>query len=291
MKINRNKLFDYPMLNHLRDDYKSTSDLNTIVKAKQFISFVEFEISFILMDKNIQECIDQEFFTFVLHIECSKTKFRHIYKLEKNNFKFSIKIDSKHLNGNVEILPMIICNISEYKYKNSSFSSDYGDLAFDLQYGSVVAYDDTSFTYIEKDKKDYVGVPSVIIVTKHSGEDTSMSIDVETGSKIVVDLHELDYESYHALVGSDINAQISHQLIIFPAVLKALEAMCDMEFRSEIEHKKWFLTFKKQLKAMKIDVDDSDFLTGRDKFKIAQKILDNPVNRAFDNLLILQEEI
>ncbi|GEM_PF-6732172 len=285
MKLNKNRLYLYPVLHELRDDYLEDSKFSVVIEAKQRTTSVDLSVTFTVNDNLIEQYIREEKFLQIVHVECPKTKLRTIHRIKSDEIKIDVSIPSGLLNGVVEISPMIISNYTG-PYYNPNFSDDYNGLDIELSIGNIVAYDDTRYFYVEKDRMEYVDVESVFVLNRT--KNNHMIIDVTSGDKIVVDLPNEIYASYFAL-DDEINRTISLQMIIYPAVIKALEMLANEETRSHVKHKKWYLTFKNQLAKYDYDIDSNSLSDMDEKYVAAQKLLEDPLLRSYIELTKLQE--
>jgi hypothetical protein len=246
------------------------------------------KVVFTILDDVIEEMVQNGKFAQVVHVECRLTKYRKIFKINPNERTIEVKIDSGSLNDLVEVSPMIV---SDYigEYRNPSFSEDYRGSVVHVSRGTLIAFDDTQYFRVEKDRMDYVNVESVFLLS-NSKKAKNMIIDVTSKDKIVIDLPEKVYDRYYALDDA-INRNVSLQILIYPAVIKALEMLADEDDRKNLKHKKWYLTFKKQLEKLGIDMSSNVFADVDEKYVIAQKLLDNPVARSFEHLYEMQEKL
>lgn len=281
MKLKRNRLFLYPVLHTERDDYIDSSTFTVDVKAFHTTNKVKINISLIIKDRTIEDYINEGKFIKTIHVECPLTKYRKIYTLNPNVNTIDIEIDSRDLNDVVEVSPMIISNYNGI-YRNINFQDIYREYKFEIEKGNLIAFDDTRFFKIEKEKTEYKDMESVFLVNRTS-KAKQINIDVTSSDKIIIDLPEKTYDNYYSL-DNDINRDVSIQILIYPAVLKALEMLYSEESISDVKDKKWFITFKKQLKKHNCDLDDSFLTDTNEKYILAQKLLERPIERAFERL-------
>ena len=88
MKIRENRLFPYPVLWYLNDDYdnnesKTPSDFSVDFEHKQEFRKFIINYSIKLNDKKLLKLIEEGRAKYCIHIENSLTSFRHSYLTDK----------------------------------------------------------------------------------------------------------------------------------------------------------------------------------------------------------------
>ena len=99
MKI-KERYHSYPVLAPYTDDYPNTlfsiKKLEDIVDRNNYV----FEVELNLNNKGLEKLINEQLAEFVIHVECSKTSFRRIFKSSMSTLTLQIeksKIDSLSL--------------------------------------------------------------------------------------------------------------------------------------------------------------------------------------------------
>ena len=87
----RHKLYPYPVLSEMTDDYVDSYFRFEDVKAEKGIREIILKIKLNLSNIEIQRLIDEEKAEYVVHIECSSTCYRKIVRSSEADIK---KIDS-----------------------------------------------------------------------------------------------------------------------------------------------------------------------------------------------------
>ena len=103
------------------------------------------------------------------------------------------------------------------------------------------------------------------------------------GNKIKILLCEKDYNIYKKIANSPKLQPILHSMIIIPALVYVFELLRREEFES-YEDNRWFRAIRKTLKNNSIELTEEN-LGIYSSIELAQKILDMPLSRAFENIL------
>ncbi len=284
MQIKNNRLFPHPVLSKLNDDYLN-SNFSASIKAIETKKDILIDISISLSNNQIIELIEQNIASLVCHIECTKTKFRTTEKL--NLGENQIKLSTFMINGNIEIVPMIIASENIKNYKNDDFNKDYDNIGFDIEIGSILAISDQFKIPVIKDIYDMSKIPSIISITKNSDEnETKMKIEIHD-DKIRILLSKDSYSKYVSIGKSDLHLPIIHSMIIVPALIFVFDELkSDTNILENYGGYRWFYTIKKRLSMEGIELDERG-IKSIESFYLAQKILDIPINDAINNLLKL----
>ena len=85
MKIKKNKIFPYPVLSNMYDDYINCNFLLK-VNAKKNRRKLVLAVEPVINCLTINNLLDEKKAKIVLHVECARTKHRQVFDLDKENF-------------------------------------------------------------------------------------------------------------------------------------------------------------------------------------------------------------
>lgn len=156
MKFN-NVAFPYPLLNeadHTRDDYID-GDYQYFIENTDIDEqgFVEFTIGHQCSVDELLDLIDVKKASYCVLILCSDTLFRQSFLSSSDEQK--IKIRAEYLHGKVEFVPQIVCTQTVEAYTSEFLNDEYGDVAFELSPGDVLATNETVVKYFEFNKLSF----------------------------------------------------------------------------------------------------------------------------------------
>lgn len=277
MKIN-NSLYPYPVLSSFNDDYID-SKFEVSYNLNEIDGLKTLEARFDCTEPSILQLIEDGHACYFLHIECTQTAFRKILETRKERLEFNI--DPKQLRGVVELNSLIVAKDNHLKLNSTQMNPIYEGREFDVEFGDVIAATLTSKLNIEDSLNDFRSMSSIMKVAFSKNE----FMEVNTDSDLIyVRLPEKQYNSYvHFAMSKYQNLVLS--AVIFPALIHVLNLM--PKLLDESESLKWFEVIHGRLLKMNLDVESINNQIS--SIELAQKILQNPLDRAFEEIRIITE--
>lgn len=287
MKIRSSRLYSYPVLSAMYDDYNNSQFLIKL-KALKKTKNLSLNINCILDNDELLNLIEKQDAKIVCHIECQKTKLRYLEDicLGENN----IDIPNSNINEEVQVVAFVIANKEIQSFSSKDFNVDYGNAKFNFEAGSVLAISNQPDIPIEKDIYDLSNVPSIIsIVPYNSDTDHKIKIDMDDKNKIMVRLQKDDFQKYSEL-GKGISeyTPILHSIIIIPALTYVFDILkSDYDTFHSYEDKRWFKALAKKFEKLNIKFE-FEILKNYDSLSLAQEIIESPIEETLKNLLTLR---
>ena len=284
MKIKSSRLYSYPVLSEMYDDYVNSS-FKINVRAFKNVKNLLLNINCILDNNDLLSLINCNKAKIVCHFECPKTKLRYIKDLRigDNNFE----IPNADINEQLQIVAFVVSVDDIIGYYSKSFNQDYGTSRFNIEIGSVLAISNQPDIPIEKNIYDLSNVPSIISIVPYNSEtDHKIYIDMDDNNKIMVRLQKKDYRSYSEL-GRGISdyTPILHSMLIIPALTYVFEVLkSDIETFHTYEDKRWFKSLSKKFTALNKKFNYEE-LKNQDSLSLAQEIIECPIEMSLKNLL------
>ena len=284
MKIKSSRLYSYPVLSAMYDDYIN-SRFSIKVKAYKKAKNLLLNINCNLDNEELISLINTNKAKIVCHFECQKTKLRYTKDLIIGDNSFEIA--NTDINEQLQIVAFVVAIDHISGYYSKSFNSDYGTSKFDLEIGSVLAISNQPDIPIEKNIYDLSNVPSIISIVPYNSEtDHKIYIDMDDNNKIMVRLQKNDYQSYSELGrGVSDYTPILHSVLIIPALTHVFEILkSDVETFHTYEDKRWFKSLSKKFEALNKKLDYEE-LKNQDSLSLAQEIIECPIEMSLKNLL------
>lgn len=273
----KHKLYPYPVLRSDSDDYVNSSFTFNVTVSKE-LREIELSFFFELNNDELLTMIKQGQAEFLVHIECSQTSYRNIIKSADKNC--STRILEKHLNGKVTICAFIVAIQTIPTYKNSDFNSDYANITFSLDKGSIIAIAGQYDLNVVKDVEELARVPSIFTICKYAADsEESMKIELDR-DKITVALSAQSFQDYKLLTNMPRLLPVFHAMVIVPALIYAFERMRN-DGIEEYQDRRWFMAMKKTLAKHEIPLNEKT-LEDVPSYELAQKLLDLPIDRALN---------
>src|ERR1700683_511029 len=97
--------YPHPVLAHFSDDIVN-SVFQPVVTVKANKNAYSFDATFKTNNVDLLQLIEQKKAAYAVHIECTQTRYRNIFKSETE--KFSFEVDAGVLDGNVEVTSFIL---------------------------------------------------------------------------------------------------------------------------------------------------------------------------------------
>lgn len=276
----RQKFYPYPVMERGNHSYKEFSyNVTTTVKVDGYNIVFEFDAD--IGDSKIAELIATGKAVFAYHIQCAQTCYRASFETKEKSFKKTIKEDD--LNGLVEVCPFIIVKEDIKAFSSDNFSADYMGIRFDIDKGGILAIGDQSQHTINKDLNDLNNTSSIFMVTTAPNTEY-MSVDIRD-TKIYVVLPQEQYGIYRSISKNPTTQKTMHAMVFVPAlmyVLMELKIRWDSYHNfAEYDGSRWTLALEK-VAGKRFSKPLEDLLTNREPLELAQMLLKNPMNEAFE---------
>jgi len=286
MKIRSSRLYSYPVLSAMYDDYiesKFEIKLRAYKRAKSLYLSINCELD----NNELNNLIKNNQAKIVCHFECPKTKLRYTKDLiiGENSFEIS----SAYINEQLEIIAFVVALEDIPNYYSASFNSDYGNSKFKIELGSVLAISNQPNIPIDKDIYELSNVPSIISIVPYNNDlDHKIYVDMDDKNKIMIRLQKNDYQNYSEL-GKGISnyTPILHSIIIIPSLAYVFETLkSDEETFHLYEDKRWFKAISKKFEKLNKKFEYEE-LKSQDSLSLAQDIIECPIEDSLKNLLTL----
>ncbi len=288
MKIRNTRIFPYPVLSSMYDDYINCS-FNIDIKAKKGKKRLYVEILPTVESKTILSLIKNNSAEIIAHFECGRTRYRITKKIKLNELS-SFEFPNGNLSDNLEIIAFVVSrkDINNFRCINNEFNSDYGNFTFEIENGSILAISNQMDIPVPKDIYDLSNVNSIVSIISKQEDDSSKNIDINlTDKKIRVLLPKDTYIDYSG-IGKTENqyTPILHSMFVFPALMYALNYLKSMDDDKwiDVENYLWFKVIKKKVEELHGQFDKK-IIEKYSSIIIAQELIENPFPVAINTLL------
>lgn len=274
----RYKLFPYPVLCLESDDYINNQFEVSFEIAKD-INTIRFAFKVALADNTLKEMIDEEIVELIYHIECAKTLYRQIHITKE--LKYNLAIEEKNLNGKVDICCFIVAKQDIEKYVNKNFNEDYMGASFEILRGNILGFYNLPRVEFTKNVEELADVASIFSILRQENIEDGISIELN-GEKIKVWLDNDGFSQYKNFAKSALYQPMIHAMIIFPALMYALD-MIMKDGEEEYSEYRWFKGIERMLENSNMQFN-KETIEQVSSYKLAQKLLNLPINRALKNM-------
>lgn len=284
----KNRFYTYPVLS------EETNDFNTSVFEMDFsynqkgIAALQVNVNVNLDNDNIISLIENKQAELYLHVECSLTSFRKLYKLNNHTMN-SFDIDLRKINGRIEFLGLVISLNNIMNYYSDDFNEDYDNRSFELPKGSILAFNNIGYINISKNMQEFKKLESIFSITKlQSEEEVPFSVDIE-GDKIKIGLPPEQHQFYMDN-SSDVHYQaLFNSLLILPALTYTFEQLYTSEL-DMYQDKLWYLALEANFERLgRSFIDELQKIENGElsSIRLAQELMEYPIKNAFDHIKLL----
>lgn len=279
------KLFPYPVLCSDIDDYKSNK-FQVQFDIKKDINKIIINFEAVIEDGKLKEMLKDKKTELVYHVECAKTLFRRVYKTSSLNY--TVQIEEKNLNKKVDICCFIVAKYNINAYRNDNFNEDYEQNSFEIKRGNILGFYNLPRVEFTKNTEELAKVNSIFSILKRNDiHENGMDIELN-GEKIRIWLGNKEFDKYQNFAKSPVYQPMLHAILVLPALIYALDII-SKDGKEEYEEYRWFKALEKKLEQSNI-ILDRETIERKTSYKLAQKLLNLPVNRALKNMTNEEEE-
>lgn len=275
--IYNNREYPHPVLG-LDDAVSGNFNIHLSVKAGK--DTIRIEPIFNLDNDDLNILILNDEAVFTTQVYCRSTMYRNIFK-SNNSVSEKIIIPTSDLRNEVQ-LDFFVCASKYIKdYYNSQAHSDYENFTFNINVGEIIAYGGQAIFHANKTPEELKAISSFMQIDKYDVDNGPIQ-NFYDGEKIIIRLSVNDYDKYLDIAGNQYAEQLLHSAVVLPALMDAINEV-NAE-TGEFSHYGWYRILQGLIEE-KGNGNDNPLHTG-------QKILDNPLNRAFktiDNLIYTED--
>lgn len=269
--IYNNRNYPHPVLG-IGDDF-AKGNINVDLKISSNGSQIEITPIFILENTALSSAILNTKATYISHIYCRGSLYREIFKSQKS-LSEPIIIPAEKLNGEVE-MDFFICAIQNFdNYKSVDFNPEYGNIDFQIERGDVIAYAGKGKFYANKSPEELKSISALMNIDCSNKNKEVMYLDY-SGEKITIMLSIEDYNNYKLIKTNSRYHGLLLSSIVLPALIESLYFLDD-DTSKDYKENAWY-------KALK---DYKDKAKNPEPLRVAQNILDSPINKCFEQLTI-----
>lgn len=271
-------LFPYPVLNSEMNDYENSRFSSDIHIEKVSPSKMNIMVKFTLSDTMLEQFIAEEKAVYAVHLEGVSSSYRKLFITPKFQSEITIPLNANDISGKIEVNTMILANETIKDYSNPNFNKDYYGDNFNvlkLDKGDILAFDTMAELSIKFVNKENPNAKSMIRVAAIN--ETYMNIDID-GDIILVNLPKKAHEAYQILSRSD---QVKQNMLLVTVVLPALMYVIERVKNGDFNRDSLWVPALFEL-LNKVGYDEQTILSA-DALKVAQQLLDAPVEDALYN--------
>ena len=268
-------LFPYPVLNKEMNDYENSKFSSAIDFEMVSPSKMKLFVKFNLINSVLEQLIAEEKAVYAVHLEGVSSSYRKLYTTSKLENELSITLNANEISGKIEVNTMILANETIENYSNPNFNAEYyGNdfMVLKLNKGDILAFDTMAELNIKFANKENPNAKSMIRVAAIN--DVYMNVNID-GDIILVNLPKNAHQAYQILSRSN---QAKQDMLLVTIVLPALTYVIERVKTGDFSRDSLWVPVLFEL-LNKVGYDEQSLLTA-DAMKVAQQLLDAPVEKA-----------
>lgn len=283
--------FPHPVLAEFNDDFiNNTFKANFDVKLQNRSYNISVDI--ILDSDDLIKYINIGSAKYGIHLESPFTQYRTFFKSDEPNLNF--EIPAELLDGEVEMSAFIIADENIKNYKCSSFNQLFEKYSFSVDKGEVLAFGGQVNFFAETEIDSDRNISSIFAV--QANDDTNPpALDLGLNSeKIMIYLKPESFQKYKNLKENQYYQTSFASMIVVPILTQIIESLKDSlnseksEMIDNFRDRRWYRVLSNKLE--KIEIMDNDSLINENSVAVTQRLLDNIIDKAFEDLYAEQSE-
>ena len=282
------RLFSYPVLKDDLDAYENCLFKVELDKCKVVLNNLELSFSMDMDCPEIQELIQTGKAEYAVHIECSSTAFRTLLTSSVNKLNYSISINK--LNGEVQLLGLVLVKEPIKGFTCKDWNDDYQGLTFDFVKGNILAFHNLDSLNIRKNMEEFKDASSIFTVCKRaSSEEKPMELELNNDT-IRIDMDEKDYKVFSSYSRRGLYQQIINSTLILPALVYVFEELRQEDGIQKYENRGWYLSLvgayaERNISFAKMLQDET-----KSSYYLAQEAMELPISKAFSLLPLIDRQ-
>lgn len=291
MKITK-RLYAYPVLAADKDDYRKAIFSVEMSEHMELTDFV-LHFSVQLTSESLIHMIGQGEAEYLIHIECSSTAFRKAYHFASPQFE--VRIPLEKINHMVEIVAFVVTKKHISGFHSEEWVDDFSGLQFDLEKGSILAYQNLPNLSIAKSMHQSAAQPSLFYVRKRQDDGRQgMQLFLE-GDKILISLLEPEYRLYQQFNNDTEMQPVLNAMLILPALVYMFEEL-DQEYEEDATDRHdytgcaWYEALEQSYRSRGKDFEETLRDRNRTSFDKAQEVMEFPVAKALASLQTIRND-
>lgn len=278
MRIDFRRLFTYPVLAEGRDDYKTCRFFAEAQQSTDAAGNLLLNVKLSTDCAALNRLIVRGDAEFLFHVECPATIYRQAFKRSVGEFVCTIPLT--HVKDKLNCVAFIVLRRDVKYFFCADWNDDFDGQTFDLEEGTILAYDNLKPLTLAEDPNLFKNVGSIFSVYKKLG-DAPLDFDL-TEQKIRIGLNARDYALYRRYRDNPSMQPILNAMIILPVLISVFDEL--KQNVQEHESDAWFLSLAAAYKRRSLNF--VDVLKSTDALTLAQAVMGSPITQALKSIAL-----
>jgi len=284
MRIELRRLFTYPVLAEGRDDYKTCTFSAEAKPSTDATGNLVFDVKLSTDCAKLNRLIANGDAEYLFHVECPATIYRKIFTHAVG--EFVCKIPLRDVKDKLYCAAFIVLRRDVEAFSCNDWNDDFNGLTFDLQKGSILAYQNFPILGLVEDPNLFKNVGSIFSVYRRLGDDDEPFVFDLTEQKIRIGLNAKDYALYRRYCANPSMQPILNAMIILPVLISVFDEL--KQNVQEHESDAWFLSLAAAYK--RSGQNFSEVLASEDALTLAQAVMGSPITQALKSIAVALDD-
>jgi hypothetical protein len=271
--------YPHPVLDPTGKDYPDCGFQAALIveqRQKDFCIDATFDVG----SQSVEELIARGKAQYVVRVHCPRTAFRRAFASKKRSW--DMHVDESMLRDTFSVTPQVV-SVSDFSYGSKEFAAMFRGMKFDIRRGYVLAIGPTLEYPADKDIDDLNRLGAIFqVIRNHKKNAAFVEYDL-LGQKISILLPPKQFDRYELYRSRQPYTELLVTTLILPGLTLALDYMKTLKTGETDDGDesealpRWHRSLEKRLEQLGLGDFEPD-----DAFEVAQKVLENPIARAFN---------
>lgn len=269
MKI-KDRDYPHPVLTFFNDDYKKCRFYQNITLEKDG-EIIKLRVRSDLRSKTLKKLINEKKASYMLHIECIRSRFRKKYIFQENIKE--LEIDSSLVDDCVEVVLFVIANEKIEDFYSEEFNKYFENIHFEIDKGDILAVTNQQKINVNKNQIGVKKASSIFNFKISEKKDEMLSW--EANDKFIdIKIYKDYFNEFKINIGSGAEC-ILGSMFIAPVLTEILTEMKFDEEKYEDEY--WAESLKSLLLRLNLDLNNEICISN-----VVNKILEEIVDKSIE---------
>lgn len=261
--------YPHPVLAFFNDDYNKCKFYQNIMFEKNG-EIIKLKVRSDLRSKTLKKLINEKKASYMLHLECIKSRFRKIYIFQENIKE--VEFNSNLVDECFEVILFVIANERIENFYSDEFNKYFENIHFEIDKGDILAVTDRRKISVNKNQRGVKRAGSIFNFKISEKKDEMLSWEVND-KFIDIKLYKDYFNEYKINMGNG-SEYVLGSMFIAPVLT---EILIDMKSDEDIyEGDYWAESLKSLLLKLNLDLDNDSCISNV-VYKILEEIMDKSI--------------
>lgn len=284
-----NRLFTYPVLSPDKWDYQNSIFAVDYENHMDGVNSLKLSFDIAMTCPEIEQLIMSGQAEYVIHLECSTTAFREVITSISPHIEYIIPIS--RISGSFDAVAFVILKEDVKDFSCADWDEDFSSMSFNLDHGSILAYQNLPGLNITKDYEEFTSAGSLFTVFHRVTEDCEPAEIYLDSNKIRIGLCSADFDLYKRYSAIDSLQSVFHCMVILPALVYVFGELKLEGGEETYQSREWFLSLEKAYEKRGLNFLGEIESEEKSAFMLAQQAMELILNKAFNQIALFYSQL